>query len=283
MLKSNLSEIQQDYDAFLVDLWGVIHDGENIYPGAREALEKLKSQGKQVVFLSNAPRRKTLAAEGLLNVRVSSDLYYDVITSGEVTFEYVTSLNFSFGNKYYLINEQQVDLLDNSGKTRVKNPNDADFVVAIGFENHTSTLEEKAPELEACKAKNLPMICANPDMVVVNIIGESWLCAGVLAEAYIKMGGDVQYFGKPYPEIYTKAIDLLKKTPKSRIAAIGDNLNTDILGANNFGIDSYFIAGGIHAKELGIKHGTLPDLIKAEELSKKYNSKPTGILPGFIY
>jgi HAD superfamily hydrolase (TIGR01459 family) len=280
---TTLSTLSENYDAFLVDLWGVIHDGENPYPGVHEALAQLKAHNKKVIFVSNAPKRKSLAIQGLEAVGVTAELYDDIITSGEITFEHIESAEHGLGEKYYLINGQDDDLLAGSAHEAATNPKDAHFVVVIGFKDHTSTLEEKMPELEECLKRGLPMICANPDTVVVTQDGVPSLCAGVMAHKYEDMGGKVEYFGKPYPSIYQRALSFISGVPTERVACIGDNLATDVKGANDVGLDSIFVPGGIHGQTLDIKHGQLPGDDKLNILLKEYGGQPSGLLSEFVW
>lgn len=277
-----LPPLLPQYDAFLVDLWGVIHDGESLYDGVKECLEELKRQGKKVIFLSNAPKRATIAREGLRRLGIPDSLYEHIITSGEVTYDYITSNNHKLGRCYHLINEQEADLL--AGSTYLPTSlEEADFIVAIGFKTEESTLEELMPELEFGLHHALPMVCANPDLLIVSKAGVPWLCAGVMAEKYAELGGKVISFGKPYHHVYDRAFSLLPGIPKSRIAAIGDNLNTDIKGGNAAGIDTYLIGGGIHGKELGVTHGELPSMQQLKALCAEYKvAAPTGTLKGFL-
>lgn len=307
-----LSELTDKYDVFFVDLWGVIHDGMVAYPGVNDALASLQQAGKKVIFISNAPRKASKAIEGLRRVGVADSLYDSVITSGEVVFEYLNSLpttspstsregshpsspsplrgegrgggELLAGNKYIIIGPQRdAGLMDGSLYIRVMDVADADFMIVTGFDNDDSTIEEKQPYLDAAIKLNLPLLSANPDLVVVRQTGQRALCAGVIAQKYEQMGGQVMQFGKPYAAIYNRAMALAGNPDKTRIAAIGDSLSTDILGANDFGIDSYFIPGGIFGEELGIIHGQLPPEDKLQTLCTSYNAFPTGVLPEFVY
>ncbi len=281
---SSITSIIADYDAFFIDLWGVIHDGVEAYPGVNDCLDKMRQAGKKLIFLSNAPRRAYRAIEGLRKVGVPDGLYDHVVTSGEVTFEFMQSGSSGYGKHYYMIGpERDGGLFDGLDLKRVASPKDADFVIVTGFEDDNSTLEEKIPELEECLRYKLPLICANPDIVIVRISGVRALCAGAIAEKYEQMGGRIKQFGKPYNEVYQKCMSYVQGVPKSRIAAIGDNLDTDIKGANNFDIDSYLIAGGILGEELGIKHGQLPSPDKLQKVCDRAAVAPTGVLPEFVW
>ena len=298
----HISEIANKYDIFFVDLWGVIHDGIEAYPGVNEALLSLQKAGKTVIFLSNAPRRAFRAVEGLRNVGVPDELYNNVVTSGEVVFEYLKSspsllregggvrakgqstAEFSPRGKYIILGpERDSGLLDGTGHTRVLDVNDADFMVVTGFDHDDSNMDEMQPYLDKAIKLNLLLICANPDLIVVRLTGKKALCAGVIANKYEEMGGKVTYFGKPYKAVYERAMQLVGNTQKDRIAAIGDSILNDIKGANDFGIDSYFIPGGIAGAELGIVHGQLPTTDNLQKFCETYDIKPTGVLPKFVF
>lgn len=285
---THVHNLSQHYDAFIVDLWGVIHDGIATYPGVHECLEQLKHAGKQVVFLSNAPRRAVKAVEGLGRMEIGKELYSTVITSGEVTYAHLKAWDvpsFPLGGKryFYIGPDKDADILDGLDYTRTENAAEAHFAITTGFDKDESTLEEKLPQLEVAIAHKLPLICANPDMVVVRHSGVHALCAGVIAEHYKKMGGRVQYFGKPHREVYNTALDLFKAAPKSRIAVIGDSLTTDIKGGNAVGVDTFLIPGGILGKELNISHGELPENNRLKTLCQRYGIFPTGVLAAFVW
>ncbi len=281
---SSLSQIIDNYDTLFVDLWGVIHDGIIAYPGVHDALASLKTAGKKIIFISNAPRRKHKAVAGLCKLGISDELYDNLITSGEIVFEYFSGKNCNNNdNKFAIIGpDRDADLLDGTSYQRIADINSANFMVVTGFDNDDSTLAEKQPFLDAAIKLNLPLICANPDLIVVRQNGKEALCAGVIAAQYEKMGGLVTQFGKPYSHIYERALAIAGNPEKTRIAAIGDSLITDIKGANDFGIDSYFIPGGIFGAKLGIKHGQLPQEDKLLKLCESYDIFPTGILPEFV-
>ncbi len=267
-LKS-ISEIVSDFDALIVDLWGVVHDGQKLYPGVKEKLKNLRKQNKGIIFLSNAPRRAWRVIDVLNNLRITPEYYDGVITSGEVAFEHL-SKNL-IGKSYYSIGpERDAGLLDGSPYRRAKTPKDANFAIVTGFDDDDSGLDEKLPELKACHDAGLLFICTNPDMEIVRQNGTRALCAGVMAEAYKKMGGEVIYFGKPHPEVYQSCFEIFTTKDKAKIAAIGDNLETDIKGANAVGIYSIFVTGGVMAKEVETS-GLKP-------VFKKYGVSPSAVI-----
>lgn len=291
MIKSfaKISEFSEKYNYFFVDLWGVIHDGNQMYSGVVETLQNFKSNNKKIIFVSNAPRRSSKATEKFDDFGVSHNLYEKVITSGEVTFGYINSGNHDYGKKYRIIGPERDNgiLLGIDGYHHVSHDDKADFVVVTGFDNDDSVIDDVMPLLQKSIDNNLPMICANPDLIVVRISGKEALCAGVIANKYQEMGGKVKYFGKPYVDVYQNAFDYLQhkfgNVSKSEVAMIGDSIITDIKGANNFGIDSYLIPGGILAKDFDIQHGQLPRIKQMNEFAEDNKIYPTAMIPKFIW
>jgi len=284
---TGLTEIIDNYDGFIVDLWGVVHDGTALYPNAANTLEKLKELGKTVVFVSNAPRRAEVVEDILRKLKIRRNLYKSVVTSGEIVFESVKKKpDFYFNSiikKYYYIGpERDATLMHGSGYERVRQSDKASFAVCTGFEDGFEKIEAKAGELTKILAAKLPLLCANPDMNVVKQTGEKLLCAGALAREYEKMGGKVFYFGKPYPEIYESAIKQMGVIPSDKILAIGDGLETDIKGANDSHLKSLLITGGILKVELALADGVIPPLEALDQVFKHYHAKPNYISSSFM-
>ena len=250
-----LGQIAGDYDAFIIDLWGVVHDGVTPYAGAMACLQNLV--GRKTLLLSNAPRRSASAQILLRRLGVTDNLYASILTSGEAAWLALrdrTDPWFSrLGRRVYHLGPQRDrNVLEGLSLEVVGTPAEADFVLNTGPDDDSKDPRELAtfmPELEACLRAALPMICANPDRVVMRA-GARILCAGALAEKYQAMGGDVFSLGKPDPAIYRMALTILDTAP-SRVLAIGDSLHTDIAGAAGAGIDSFWVLGGIHWDELG--------------------------------
>ena len=251
---AGLSEIADGYDGFIVDLWGVVHDGVRPYPAALDALAHLA--GKPVLLLSNAPRRAASAQAMLRRMGVDDGLYTGILTSGEATWLALRDRTDPWfarlGRRVYHLGPQRDrNVLEGLDLQVVATPGDASFVVNTGPDddmNDPGTLETFVPELSACLAAGLPMICANPDLVVMRD-GVRILCAGSLARHYAAQGGDVASLGKPDPAIYATALAQLG-VDRRRVLALGDSLHTDIGGAAGAGIDSLWVLGGIHAAEM---------------------------------
>lgn len=283
IFKNNVLEIVQPYEALLLDIWGVIHDGQNTYPGVVENLQKLRAMGKKIYFLSNAPRRSNRVATVLAGFGIHKELYDFIMTSGEATYIFLEenqNSNFSkFGRNYYYIGpDKDLDLLKGLDYQKTDDANKADFVINTGFDHDFSKLEEKMPQLQKAIAHKLPMICVNPDLIVVKQNGHEMLCAGILATEYKKMGGEVTYIGKPYNLVYNMIFQLFSIKEKNKILAVGDGIETDILGANNSDIDSALIPGGILSNRLKIKHGQLPSREDMESVCRYYQTYPQFII-----
>lgn len=245
-LISTISSIIPDYNAFLLDLWGVVHDGAQLYPNVRETMAVIKKTGKPVIFISNAPRRAVRVAAVLTELGIDSSLYDHVVSSGELGFHWLKSENFPWGKNYYLIAaEKDAGLLDGLDFRQVDNLKNADFILNLGFGTEEQTTEDFAPLLRYAAALSIPMLCLNPDLEVIKISGERFPCAGAIAKNYVALGGKVEWFGKPYMAVYEYAHKLLGGIEKKQILAVGDSLETDIPGAKLFGVDSALITGGI--------------------------------------
>jgi HAD superfamily hydrolase (TIGR01459 family) len=266
---TNLSSVIADYDALLLDLWGVVHDGSHLYPGVHSTMEKLRGQGKKIIMVSNAPRRAFKAADVLTKLGVESTLYDHVITSGEMGHKWLASGEPTWGRHYYYIGpSKDADVIADLDFKRNDDIKTANFLLNVGFGSEEESAQDWQPLLRAAKGQKLPMLCLNPDFEVVKISGERYACAGVLAADYERLGGEVKYFGKPFPEVYEQCLQLLA-TPKNKILAIGDGIATDIAGAVGFGIDAMLITGGILKKQAD----------GLEALCAKHNAVPRYVMP----
>ncbi|MBV8914836.1 MAG: TIGR01459 family HAD-type hydrolase, partial [Acetobacteraceae bacterium] len=233
---TGFAEIAGEYDGFILDLWGVIHDGVNPIPGAPEALARLHEGGKRAVLLSNAPRRAEVIRRQLRKMGISDAHYTGVMTSGEATYLVLRDRPDrwyrALGDRvFHLGPERDRNLVDGLALTDVDDPAAATFVLNTGPDHLADPAEAASwdPVLERCAGAGLPMICANPDLEVIRG-GVRVLCAGTLALRYLEMGGDVRMLGKPDPRIYEPILEMLA-APKRRVLAVGDALRTDIAGA----------------------------------------------------
>jgi HAD superfamily hydrolase (TIGR01459 family) len=281
-----IEAIADRYDGFIIDLWGVIHDGTTLYPGVLRALTALQRRGRQVCFLSNAPRRLAAAMAKLQALGVDRRLYHAIHTSGEAAYEALLYRNdpwhAKLGNRLlHLGPPRDADIYqDTPGLIRVERPDQADFILNTGPDDDDETIEDYAALLRQCQGLGLPMLCANPDRTVM-AGGRAVICAGALAAYYEALGGDVRAHGKPYAAVYQRCQSLFGIDEKSRLCAIGDNMATDIAGAAGFGIDSILVTGGVHLAELGGVWGGRPDQRTVARLLQSSAFLPTWIMPRF--
>ena len=244
-----MAPLERRYDGAILDLWGVLHDGENPMAGAVDCLEHLREADWRLVLLSNAPRRAASVAEQVAGFGIPSHAYDGIVTSGDLTREALASPDAwhqKLGPKFYHLGpERDWGLLDGLAFDRVAAPADCDFILNTGlFDDETETEANYADMLAVAKARSTPMICANPDRVVLR--GDRRIpCAGAVAAAYEAIGGNVHYHGKPDGGAYDACRALMPGIPDDRLVAVGDSLTTDIAGASRSGIDSVFVFSGI--------------------------------------
>ena len=277
-----LDEIIDRYDVFFLDVWGVLHDGIEPYPGVIDALKTMQAKNKIVLLLSNSPCLSHEIADPQ-NGKVGKmglvpPLYNHFLTSGDVSHHYMNT-HYDRQKAYVFWDEEDVSAFDGLDLTQVYNIREADFIYASLLKPGTAFLDYE-DVLTVALDHNVPLVCGNPDRVVG--FGSSMnLCVGTLAEWYEKKGGSVIWFGKPYPAIYQEAWETVGKPDKSRILMIGDSLVTDVAGATGFGIDVLWNVTGIHWEELKQDHAaTRIDPARVENALKGH-AMPTGLLHGF--
>jgi HAD superfamily hydrolase (TIGR01459 family) len=273
------------YDGFILDLWGVVHDGVAPFPGVLDAMGRLIETGKRVVLLSNAPRRSDDVVRRIEKIGVPGELYHGVMSSGEEAWQHLFRRDEPFyaalGRRcLHICSERDLEMREGLDLDWVDTAETADFILNTGPAEWEDTHEDYAPVLRAARACDLPMVCANPDLVVIHG-GRAALCAGAIAEQYEALGGRVRWHGKPYPSVYDSCLALLGIADKSRILAVGDSLRTDIAGAAGVGIDSLLIAGGIHADEF-TRDGML-DLERVDAAIRQSRTSPIGVAARFAW
>jgi HAD superfamily hydrolase (TIGR01459 family) len=277
-LIDRVAEIAPRYDAFIIDLWGVLHDGVAPYPGAIGCLRALA--GKPVLLLSNAPRRAIATRGGLRKLGFADDLYTTILTSGEATWQALHDRAdpwfAALGPRlYHLGPPRDRSVFEGLPVTLAAHPHAADVLLNTGPDDDRdpTDLNIFIPELQACLDAGLKMICANPDLHVIRG-GTRILCAGALAEWYAAQGGEVRQIGKPYAAVYAQSLAMLG-APASRVLAIGDSLRTDIAGAQAAGIDSLWVLGGLHAAAINGSPAA------ARTLAESYGRRPTAMIERF--
>ena len=271
-----LAEMAGDYDLFILDLWGVVHNGVSAYPGAADCLTRLRQRGARVVILSNAPRPSASVAAHLEELGVQSALYDWLLTSGEATANDIASRNPQPAY-FHLGPERSRPTLEACGGREVSMEH-AEVILCTGlFDDETEQAEDYGELLRSAADRNLPMICANPDIVVMR--GDKMIqCAGAVAAFYEKLGGKVRRFGKPFPEIFDCLFAEMSDISRTRAVMVGDGLQTDIQGARRAGIDAIWIAGGIHASELGLAPDGQFDPRTAQKVAEAAGEWPRAVM-----
>ena len=278
-----MSPLAELYDGFVLDLWGVIHDGVTLYPDVVETLTRLADLDKTFVMLSNAPRRASAIAESMAGMGMPERFCANIMSSGEATWQALADGDPDLGDRCVHIGpERDENLFDGIDVERVPSVEDAAFIVNTGPWADGETVEDYEAVLQDGARASLPMICANPDLVVIRG-GRKIICAGALAARYEELGGQVIYFGKPYPAIYERCFDMLGAVDPSRLLAVGDSLRTDIAGAVAAGIDSALVLGGIHGDEIGMGADGAPNMERLNDVCRGAGSMPTFALPAFVW
>lgn len=241
------------YDVALCDVWGVVHNGVAAFADACDALTRFRALGGVVILLTNAPRQNEVVTGFLDKLKVPRAAYDAVVSSGDVARLVMEERK---GQHVFHIGPERDYPVFTDLKLRFAPAARADYVVCSGlFDDTTETPDDYRALLAELKARNLFMVCANPDLVVER--GHELIyCAGAIADLYESMGGEVLYAGKPHRPIYELARERAQalrgaETPLSRMLAIGDSVRTDLKGASAFGVDCLFVTAGIHASELG--------------------------------
>lgn len=245
-LLRGIGDVAERYDGLILDLFGTVHNGIDLLPGALDALQAIRQRQIRVCLLSNAPRRSGDVADRLTAMGLEPRFYRGLVTSGEMVFEALSMGGCGLGDRYFHIGPNELArLLDGSGRTAVTELEEADFLLCTGISDGPS-LERDL--FSRAIDRKLTLVCANPDRSV--IIGQNRIaCAGSVAERYEAMGGTILYFGKPYRAAYDRALSRLDLAG-GRVLAIGDALDTDIRGACAAGIDAALVLTGIHRHEL---------------------------------
>jgi HAD superfamily hydrolase (TIGR01459 family) len=250
------STLAGDYDVVLSDVWGVIHNGVASFPEACEALTRFREAGGSVALITNAPRPGEVVIKLLDRLKVPRDSYDAIVSSGDVTRAVMAARPqkavFRIGP------ERDLPIFDGLG-LRFVPLEQAEYVVCTGlFDDETETPENYRELLTRLRARELFMLCGNPDLVVER--GDKLVyCAGAIADLYRSLGGEVLYAGKPHRPIYDLALERVAglrggPTANARVLAIGDSVRTDLKGATDLGVDCLFVTAGIHAEELGDRH-----------------------------
>ena len=237
---NHLSEVIDAYDTFVIDLWGVIHNGIKLNARAIEVIDQLKLKSKKIVFLSNAPRPSTKVIDFLLKMKMNKKHLLNVMTSGEAAMQAINQNKF--GKYFFHLGPPRDASIFEKVKDNKTEIEKCDFILCTGlFDEHEENMDYYKNFLVKHISKKL--VCTNPDLIVHRGNKEEY-CAGFIAKIFEELGGKVVYYGKPHKEIYKLCFK-----ENEKVLAIGDNLRTDIKGANNLDKDCLFISNGIHRNE----------------------------------
>ncbi len=259
---SSLSEISERYDALYCDLWGCLHDGVRALPEAVTALQQFRRDGGMVVLLTNAPRPRAEVAEQIATFGVPEDAWDTIATSGDAARQ--AMFTGAVGTRVYHIGEardegffEPLAIVDAPVEIVRVALDEAEGIVCTGPFDAQADPAVLRPQLLSAKTRGLPLLNANPD-IVVDRGGVREFCGGAVAQLYAELGGTVLAFGKPHPPVYDMARRRLIEAgggaiDDDRILAVGDGIQTDIRGATGEGIDSLFVTGGLAAGETRTK------------------------------
>ncbi|HEY6633453.1 MAG TPA: TIGR01459 family HAD-type hydrolase [Rhizobiaceae bacterium] len=275
---ASLEEISGRYAAVLCDVWGVLHNGVAHFAQAAAALAAARERGLAVVLVTNAPRPHEGVEAQLASLAVPEAAWDRIVTSGDVTRELVSA-----GPRriFHLGPDRDLSLYDGLD-IEIVEEFEADSVVCTGlFDDEIETPDDYAEMLRRLRARNLPMVCANPDIVVERGDRVVW-CGGALARDYGLLGGRTLVAGKPHPPIYAAAMKaasevLGREVRREEALAVGDGMLTDIKGAADNGIDALYVSGGIHARDYG--HPDDPEPAKLQAFLDKHGFAPVATMP----
>ena len=273
-----LSSIASAYGAVLCDVWGVIHNGVDVYGAAADALAAYRDQGGKVVLITNSPRPSKGVLEQLTEMGVRPDAYDSIVTSGDVTRTLISNTQGPF----YLLGPQRDLPLFDGLDVELTDAEKCQAIVCTGlFEDEVETPNDYRDRLAELAKRDVPFICANPDLIVER--GDRMIyCAGSLAQLYEELGGQTRVAGKPHEPIYQVALERLAAIDgagidKSSVIAVGDGMPTDVAGAQNNGIDLLYISAGIHHTHYGTPDS--PDPEKLEAFLADNNATPKYWMP----
>ena len=274
----SLEDVSKAYSAILCDVWGVVHNGERHFPAAASALARAREAEIPVVLITNSPRRNVDVVAQMNAIGVPSSAYDRVVTSGDVTRDLIAEgprkiFHIGGDRDFTIYDGLDVELVEEF---------EASGVVCTGlFDDEVEKPEDYTELLRRLRARNLPFICANPDIMVERGERIIW-CAGALARDYAQLGGRTLIAGKPYAPVYEVAMkevaDIVgRPVERSRVLAIGDGMMTDVKGAVDNGFDVLYVSGGIHARDYG--DASQPDPARLVTFLEKHGYRPVAVIP----
>ena len=238
---SCLDALDPKYRLILCDVWGVVHDGVHLYPGAKARLMQWRGEGRCIALLTNAPRTAEAVEQQLARIGLPRDAYDFVATGGEAGIEALDALDAPVG---FIGTAADRQILEGRG-VRISEADDFTDLACTGTAESRPVPSDYLPDLERWAGRDVNMHCLNPDRLVIRG-GIPEACAGAIADLYQGLGGRVTWYGKPHEAIYRHALNHGGNPPKDAVLAVGDGLETDILCAARMGFDAIFVSGGVH-------------------------------------
>lgn len=266
---NNIAEIIDGYDGFIIDQWGVLHNGVAPFDGAIAALSLIKQQGKIAIILSNSGKRADYNQEKMAALGLTPDLYNHILTSGEACHQDLAHRIEAGASVVLISRDDDASVIEGLDFQITKDINIAKAIIIAGNQAHFGEPKDLYPIIEQAAKLDLPCYCANPDIYAV-IGQERYYTAGFLAKKYEEFGGKVFYYGKPFAPVYAHCLTLLHDIPRHRVLAIGDSLDHDVKGGQDFGAHTLFIENGVHRTDIA-EHGH-------DALYEKYNIRPDYIM-----
>ncbi|TGQ73393.1 MAG: TIGR01459 family HAD-type hydrolase [Mesorhizobium sp.] len=274
----SLEDVSKAYAAILCDVWGVVHNGERHFPAAAAALAAARAAAIPVVLITNSPRRSADVVTQMNAIGVPPSAYNSVVTSGDVTRDLIAEGPRKI---FHIGADRDLTLYEGLDVELVEEFEAAGVVCTGFFDDEVEKPEDYAELLQRLRARNLPFICANPDIMVERGERIIW-CAGALARDYAQLGGRTLIAGKPYAPIYDVAMKevaccLGRPVERSQVLAIGDGMMTDVKGAADNGFDVLYVSGGIHARDYG--DALQPDPVRLKAFLEKHGYRPVAVIP----
>ena len=241
---NELDALPERYRVILCDIWGCVHDGARLYPGATERLLTWRGEGRTIILITNAPRTRDAVERQLHRLGLPRDAWDGIATSGEAGIAALSAIGKPVG---FIGTRSDREILDSRG-VQIADGEAFSDLACTGLDDSRATPGEYRPDLERLAARDVLMHCLNPDRVVIHD-GRMEPCAGALADVYLELGGRVAWYGKPHEAIYRHALHLAGDPARDQVLAVGDGLRTDLVGAARMGFDAVFVTGGIHRGE----------------------------------
>jgi HAD superfamily hydrolase (TIGR01459 family) len=281
-----LASIADRFDHVLLDQWGVLHDGQKIFAGVRDAIAGLRAVGKRILVLSNSGKRAAENAMRLATLGLPIDVYDGLVTSGEATWQALRRRDRApfdrLGHRCRLItrggDRSVVEGLD----LHLADGPAADFILLAGVDDAEADPAFWQAELIEAAASGRPMICANPDLSMITPTGLV-PAPGRIAALYEKLGGRVTYVGKPHPPIYAECLALLGDPEPARVLAVGDSLDHDILGGRRMGMPTALVIAGVHAPAFETAKTATQIVGAAEKLAARTGAVPDWLMPSLTW